>query len=154
MLQGLIPEAHSIQANSPMCIGMQEQLRFVPGYCWIWCGPEFPGLVVSRRRPTIVYHLHRPPPTESDPLLRRGQVDSIVIGVGSEAHLGRSLQSFRPPYGHEPTKDCHCWRRSFLVLRCFPSPLPCTSGEHSATSGTRLRPTVVTLWTRSIRCRS
>lgn len=26
MLQALIPEAHSIQANSSMCIGMQEQL--------------------------------------------------------------------------------------------------------------------------------
>lgn len=25
MLQALVPEAHSIQANSPMCIGMQEQ---------------------------------------------------------------------------------------------------------------------------------
>ena len=64
------------------------------------------------------------------------------------------LRLFRPPHAHEPTKSCHRWRGPLFVLCRLPSPLSCAPDEHSTTSGTRLRPIMVTLRARSIRCRS
>jgi hypothetical protein len=90
----------------------------------------------------------------SDPMYTAEVVDSIaVIRRLVRAHSATaSAQPFRPLRFHEPAKGRHRWRWPLFVLRCLSSPLPCTPDEHSATPGTRLRPIVVALRTRPIRC--
>ena len=92
--------------------------------------------------------------TEPDPLrptagaLRRWLARSRPEGLFRSS----PLRSSRPPHGHEPTKSCHCWRRTLFVLRRLPPSLSCAPDEHPETSGTCLRPFMVALRTRPIRC--